>query len=79
MGLLFIGLFNFIGIKIRQFLLACYRMKTDKWVWIFVIFLLVVGGFRPLIGMYMVSQGYKCTEWAETYFGIRQRCVRWTK
>ena len=78
MGLLFIGLFNFIGIKIRQFLLAYYRMKTD-WVWIFVLFLLVVGGIRPLIGMFMTSQGYKCAEWVEAYFGFRRRCIRWTK
>ena len=54
-------------------------MKIDKWVWIFVLFLLVVGGTRPLIGMFMVSQGYKCAEWAEIYFGFRQRCIRWTK
>ena len=55
-------------------------MKYDNWVWYFVLFLLVVGGFRPLIAVYMISQGYKCAEWTDSsYFGIRQRCVRWTK
>ena len=54
-------------------------MKMDKWVWVFVLFLLVVGGIRPLIGMFMTSQGYKCAEWVEAYFGFRRRCIRWTK
>ena len=49
-----------------------------NWVWYFVIFLLVVGGFRPLIAAYMVSQGYKCAEWTETLFG-RRNCIKWTK
>jgi hypothetical protein len=42
-----------------------------------IIFLLVVGGFRPLFAAFMISQGYKCTEWTETLFGKRL-CLRWS-
>ena len=54
-------------------------MKIDNWIWYSVLFLLVVGGIIPLIGMYMVSHGYKCAEWKKTNFGFRKRCIRWTK
>ena len=53
-------------------------MKTD-WIWYFVLFILVVGGIRPLIAAYMISRDYKCAEWTDKYFGFRQRCIRWTK
>lgn len=51
---------------------------TKYWFWYFIIFLLVTGGIRPLIAAFMVSQGYKCAEWAETLFG-RRNCIKWTK